>query len=160
MPGSSHAPLRFERRGVVVPFLLHQVFDYLAGLYLIQAGSKSHGTAAVLAYVLGAVVLVAAMLSGKPLGGGPISRKAHRFVDIGLVAVIAVSPFVFGLAGEAATVIRFLGLAVLLGAVIRYTTYVKPERGATVRALKEQGPRMAGHMLGRRMANKRRPPSA
>ena len=156
MPGSSDAPLRFERRGVVVPFLLHQVFDYLAGLYLIQAGSKAHGRAAVVAYGLGGIVLVAAMLSGKPLGGGRISRKAHRFVDIGLVVLIAAAPFVFGLGGQATTVVRFVGVAVLLGVVIKFTTYIKPERGATVRALKEQGPRMAGQMLGRRMSGKKK----
>ncbi|HVW31652.1 MAG TPA: hypothetical protein VHL53_03850 [Acidimicrobiia bacterium] len=160
MPGPSDAPLRFERRGVVIPFLLHQVFDYLAGLYLIQAGSKSHGRAAALSYGLGAVVIVAAMLSGKPLGGGRLSRKAHRVVDIGLVVVIAVSPFVAGLGGQATTVVRFLGLAVLLGAVVKFTTYIRPERGATVRALKQQGPRLAGQMLGRRMSAKKRPPPA
>ena len=58
---------------MVVPFLVHQVLDYLAGLYLLQAGSKLHGRAATVCYIAGAVVLLAATLSGRPLGGGPIS---------------------------------------------------------------------------------------
>lgn len=159
MPDRRHnAEPLFERRGVVVPYAVHQLLDYLAGLYLLQAGSHLRGRAATVSYVAGAVFLVAAMFSGRPLGGGRLSRSAHRFVDIALIAAVAVAPFVFGLSGTASNVVRFEGLAVLLILVMKFTNYVRPERGATVRALKEQGPRMAGQIVGRRLSGKRRPP--
>lgn len=148
-----------ERRGVVVPFILHQLLDYLAGLYLVQAGSRLHGRPAAVSYGAGAVFLVAAMFSGKPLGGGRISRRAHRVVDIVLIAGVAAAPFVFGISDSAPTVVRFVGLAVLLGLVVKYTNYVRLPPGSTTRALKEQGPRIAGQIVGRRLS-KRPPPDA
>ncbi|MDQ1518105.1 MAG: hypothetical protein QOE80_3935 [Actinomycetota bacterium] len=147
----------FERRGVVVPFLVHQLLDYLAGLYLLQVGSHLRGRPATVSYGAGAVFLLAAMFSGKPLGGGRLSRRAHRLVDMALIAGVAAAPFVFGLAGTASNVVRFEGLAVLLILVVKYTSYVRVPPGTTTRALKEQGPRLAGQILGRRMS-KRRPP--
>ena len=149
------------RRGqrIVVPFIAHQLLDYLFGLYLLQAGSKAHGRAATVSYAAGAVVLLAATLSGRPLGGGPISRPLHRVVDVACVAGLAAAPFVFGLTGDSTDVIRFEGPAILLAAVAWFTNYARPRpRGETTRAIRQQGPRMAGQMLGRRMASKRRPP--
>jgi len=148
---------------VVVPFLLHQVVDYAAGLYLLQAGSKTSGRAATVCYAAGAVVLLAATLSGRPLGGGPVSRPVHRVVDIILVVGIAATPFVFGLTGEATTTVRFEGLAIVLAALVWFTRYARPaprNYRETGRAIKQHGPRVAGRMLGRRMAGKGRPPDA
>jgi hypothetical protein len=146
-----------ERRGVVIPFLIHQLLDYLAGLYLLQMGSHLRGRPASVAYGAGAVFLVAAMFSGKPLGGGRISRRAHRVVDIVLIAGLVATPFVFGLSGTATNVVRFEGLAVLLGLVVKYTSYIRLPPGTTAQALKEQGPRIAGQIVGRRFS-KRPPP--
>src|SRR5439155_20919721 len=103
-------------RSVVVPFIAHQLLDYLFGLYLIQAGAKTHGRAATVSYAAGAVILLAATLSGRPLGGGPISRPLHRVVDVACVAGLAAAPFVFGLTGDSTDVIRFEGPAILLAA--------------------------------------------
>jgi hypothetical protein len=147
-----------ERRGVVVPFPIHQVLDYLAGLYLLQVGSHLRGRAATVCYALAAVIILAAVFSGRPLGGGPLSRPAHRLVDMALIAGVAAAPFVFDLAGNVSNVVRFEGLAVLLILIVKFTSYVRPERGATARALKEQGPRIAGQIVGRRLASKRPPP--
>jgi len=146
-------------RSLVIPFLGHQILDYLAALYLIQAGSKASGRAATVFYGAGAVMLVVATLSGRPLGGGRISRPAHRVVDVVLVAALAAVPFVFGLSGDTPTVARFEGLAILLAADVWFTNYARPRaRGETTRAIRQQGPRVAGQLLGRRMAGKRRPP--
>ena len=161
MPRRNRTPgPAFERRGVVIPFPIHQVIDYFAGLYLLQIGSKLRGRAAAVCYGAGAVILVAAVFSGRPLGGGRLSRPAHRLVDLAVIAGVAVAPFVFDLAGVVSNVVRFEGLAVLLILVVKFTTYVRPERGATTRALKEQGPRIAGQIVGRRLGSKRRPPDA
>jgi hypothetical protein len=148
---------------VAVPFLVHQVLDYLAGLYLLQAGSKLDGRAATVCYVAGAVVLLATTLSGRPLGGGPISRPLHRVVDVVIVAGLVAAPFVFGLTGEPGATVRLEGLAIALGALVWFTKYARPaprNYRETGRAIKEHGPRMAGQMIGRRMAGKRRPPDA
>jgi hypothetical protein len=159
------------RRGptVVVPFPVHQILDYLAGLYLLQVGSHLRGRAATVCYVAGAVILVAAVFSGRPLGGGPISRPLHRVVDVVIILGVAAAPFVFDLTGNASDVLRFEGVAVLLIVIVRFTNYVRPQPGATSRAvadtavgtarlLKAKGPRAAGRMVGRRLAPKNRPP--
>ena len=148
-------------RSVVVPFIAHQLLDYLFGLYLIQAGAKTHGRAATVSYAAGAVILLAATLSGRPLGGGPISRPLHRVVDLAMVVGLAAAPFLFGLTGNTADALRFEGPAVALAAVVWFTNYARPRpRGETTRAIRQQGPRVAGQLLGRRMAAKRRPPDA
>src|SRR2546421_3444017 len=121
MPRRNRSPgPAFERRGVVIPFPIHQVIDYFAGLYLLQVGSKLRGRAATVCYGVGAVILVAAAFSGRPLGGGRLSRRAHRVVDMALIAAVAVAPFVFDIASDAANVVRFEGLAVLLIAVVKF----------------------------------------
>ena len=146
-------------RSVVVPFIAHQLLDYLVGLYLIQAGAKTHGRAATVSYAAGAVVLLAATLSGRPLGGGPLSRPAHRVVDAVLVVGLVAAPFVFGLTDHAPDVIRFEAAAVALGAIVWFTNYARPRpRGERARAIRQQGPRVAGQLRGRKMAAKRRPP--
>ena len=153
-----------RRRSLVIPFLLHQVLDYLAALYLLQAGTKLEGRAATVCYVAGAVTLLAATLSGRPLGSGPLTRPLHRLVDVGLIAGLVAAPFVFRLTGEAGAVLRLEGLAVALGAVVWFTNYARPRpRGQgsaaeTARAIKEHGPRAAGQMIGRRLGAKRQPP--
>ena len=44
-------------------------------------------------------------------------------------------------------------------AVVWYSNYNPPRpRGETTRAIRQQGPRIAGQLLGRRMSSKRRPP--
>jgi hypothetical protein len=151
---------RRGERSVIVPYIAHQLLDYLIGVYLIQIGAKAHGRAATVAYVAGGLVLLGAMLSGRPLGGGPISRPGHRYVDMALVAGLAVAPFVFGLTDEATTVVRFEGAAVALGAIVWYGNYRPPRpRGETRRAIRRQGPRIAGQLLGRKISSKRRPPA-
>ena len=153
-----------RRKSLVIPFLLHQALDYLAALYLLQAGTKLEGRPATVCYIAGAVVLVAAALSGRPLGSGPLARPHHRIVDGGLIAGLAAAPFVFGLTGETGAVLRLEGLAVTLGAVMWFTNYARPRprgQGAaaeTARAIKEHGPRVAGQMIGRRLGGKRQPP--
>jgi hypothetical protein len=154
---------------VVVPFPVHQILDYLAGLYLLQVGSHLPGRAATVCYGAGAVVIVAAVFSGRPLGGGRLSRPAHRLVDVAILVGVAAAPFVFGLTGDVANVLRLEGVAVVLIVIVKYTNYVRPVPGATSRAvadtavgtarlLKAKGPRAAGRMVGRRLAPKDRPP--
>jgi hypothetical protein len=148
------------RARVVLPFLSHQVIEYLAALYLIQVGAKTGGRPAGPCYAIGALMLAAAAFSGKPLGGGRMTRPQHRFVDLVLIVAVAAAPFVFGFSDDNASLIRLEGLAVALAALMWFTSYARPQPGQVkeiAKGLKDQAPRMAGRYLGRRMSQ-RRPP--
>lgn len=150
------------RRGAdatVLPFLSHQVIEYLASIYLLQVGTKVDGRASTVCYVLGALVLAAAAFSGKPLGGGRISRRTHRLVDLVLIAAIAVAPFVFDFADQNSALIRLEILAIALAALMWFTNYNPPQPGMgrdIARGLRTQASRRAGQAVGRRLG--KRPP--
>jgi hypothetical protein len=151
------------RRGAdatVLPFLSHQVIEYLASLYLLQVGTKVEGRAATVSYALGALILAAAAFSGKPLGGGHrISRRTHRYVDLALIVVVAAAPFVFDFADQNSALIRLEGLAIALAALMWFTNYAPPQPGMgrqIARGLRTQATRKAGQAVGRRL--NRRPP--
>src|SRR5258707_10680136 len=124
-PRTSRAP------SVVVPFPVHQILDYFAGLYLVQVGSHLRGRAATVCYVAGAVIIVAAAFSGRPLGGGRISRPAHRLIDVAIIVGLAAAPFVFHLTGEVANALSVGGVAVRRVASGGVTKYGRPNPGAT-----------------------------
>jgi hypothetical protein len=153
--------LRRSADATVLPFLSHQVIEYLASLYLLQVGTKVHGRASTVCYVLGALMLAAAAFSGKPLGGGHrISRAKHRYVDLALIAAVAVSPFVFDFADQNSAMIRLEALAIALAALMWFTNYAPPQRGMgreIARGLRTQATRKAGQAVGRRLGG-RRPP--
>lgn len=145
---------------VLLPFFSHQVIEYLASLYLLQVGATMGGKVAVPCYVLGALMLAAATFSGKPLGGGRLPRPMHRFVDLALLAAVAVAPFVFGFSEDPKALVRVEGLAVAL-ALLAWVTNYNPPRPGQVKEIAQEwkgvAPRMAGRAVGRRAA-KRRPP--
>ena len=152
------------RRGAdatMLPFLSHQVIEYLASLYLLQVGTKVHGRASTVCYVLGALMLAAAAFSGKPFGGGHrISRAKHRYVDLVLIVAVAASPFVFDFADQNSALIRLEGLAIALALLMWFTNYSPPQRGMgrdIARGLRTQASRKAGQAVGRRLGG-RRPP--
>lgn len=151
---------RRSRERLVLPFLSHQVLEYLAALYVLQVGATVGGRAAGPCYVIGVLILAAATFSGRPLGGGRLPRKAHRIVDIALIASIAAAPFVFDFVENKSAFVRLEGLAVALAALVWVTNYGYPERvgaGQIARGLGRQGSRAAGRMVGRRIS-RRRPP--
>lgn len=142
----------------VLPFFSHQVIEYLASLYLLQVGAQTGGRAAAPCYVLGALMLVAATFSGKPLGGGRLPRSMHRFVDLALIAGVAAAPFVFGFNEDSKTLVRVEGLAVALALLAWITNYNPPQPGQVkeiARDFKDAAPRMAGRAVGRRAARRR-----
>ena len=148
-----------DREPVVLPYFAHQIIEYFAALYLLQVGVSLKGTASTVGYVAGGLMLLGTALSGKPLGGGRLSRRQHRVVDIALIAGIAVSPFVFGFSDDARAVVRLEAIVVALALLCKATLYgymeVKSSR-EIAQDLKDHGPRLAGRMVGRRVANKRR----
>ena len=154
--------LRRRADATVLPFLSHQVIEYLASLYLLQVGTKVDGRASTVCYVLGALMLAAAAFSGKPLGGGRrISRPMHRFVDLALIVAVAAAPFVFDFADQRSAMVRLEVLAVALAALMWFTNYSHPQPGMgrdIARGLRTQASRKAGEYVGRRMGRRRPPP--
>jgi peptidoglycan/LPS O-acetylase OafA/YrhL len=149
--------MRIGKPRLVLPFISHQVIEYVAALYLIQVGAKAGGRPAPVSYVIGGAMLAAAALSGKPLGGGRMTRPQHRFVDIVLIIAVAAAPFVFGFSDATGSVIRYEFLAVALAALFSVTSYAHPQKGQVkeiARGLKQQAPRMAGRALGRRIGKR------
>jgi len=143
---------------LVLPFFSHQVIEYLASLYLLQVGAQMGGPVAAPCYVLGALMLVAATFSGKPLGGGRLPRPMHRFVDIALLVGVAAAPFLFGFNDNPKALVRLEGLAVALALLMWVTNYNPPQPGQVkeiARDLKGVAPRMAGRAVGRRAARRR-----
>jgi hypothetical protein len=154
-------PRRGFGRDIEFPFLVHQVLDYFAALYLLQVGAQLGGRAAPVCYVAGAAMLIGATFSGRPLGGGPLTRPMHRLVDLALIAGVAAAPFVFGFTDRTSALIRLEGLALALLALVKCTNYGYAQPGMArdiARGLRAQAPRSAGRFVGRRVAAKRRPP--
>ena len=156
---------RSERGGkgpsMVIPFLSHQVMDYLAALYVLQVGATVGGDADIPCYVIGGLMLGAATFSGKPLGGGRLSRPAHRFVDVALIVAVAAAPFAFGFSDQKSALVRLVGLAVLLALLVKYTNYAHPQPGAAreiARGIKQNAPRLAGRFVARQVTKRRSGP--
>lgn len=151
--------MRRSPDATILPFFSHQVIEYLASLYLLQVGAVTGGKAAAPCYVLGALMLAAATFSGKPLGGGRLPRRMHRFVDLALLAGVAAAPFLFGFSEDPKALVRVEGLAAALALLAWVTNYNPPQPGQVkeiARDFKGMAPRMAGRAVGRR-ASKRRP---
>ena len=146
-----------------IAFFGHQAVEYLASLFVLQAGVQTGGNAAVPCYVLGGLMLAAAAFSGKPLGGGHrVSRRAHRFIDIALIISLAAAPFVFDFADEGSAGFRLLLLAVIMAGLSWVTNYSRPQPGMArdiARGLTHNASRSAGRAMARRLT-KRRPPGS
>jgi hypothetical protein len=72
------------------PFWLHQVAEYLIGVVLVAAGVQSPSP--VVPAVLGGLVLVnAAIVDGPVSAFDAVPRRVHRWIDVALIAGIAVA---------------------------------------------------------------------
>lgn len=111
---------------VLRPFWLHQSAEYLIGLVIIAMGLQSIEPA--VPTVAGGVVLLNAALVDGPLGAFRLfSRRAHRVVDVVVIAgllLLAVLPFVD--VDSSTRVILFGGGVVL--AVVWWNSAFEPRR--------------------------------
>jgi K+-sensing histidine kinase KdpD len=123
---------RFLRRGSI-PLFLHGLVEYLAGIVFIAApfafSFDSHAAPTILSILIGAGVLVLAVVTEYPAGlvrSFPLA--SHVVIDYVLSIFLIVSPFVFGFSDERGPLAFFLviGVAYLLMTVM--TRFRKRDR--------------------------------
>ncbi|HVC26346.1 MAG TPA: hypothetical protein VND23_11375 [Acidimicrobiales bacterium] len=78
-----------------VPFVLHEVAEYVVAIALVAVGFHLSGSAQILLVTVGAVMLLLGALTSGRLGACHLlSRRAHHAGDLVLVTVLALSPVV------------------------------------------------------------------
>ena len=161
-------------------FWIHQVVEYLLGILVIsQAAQTSRPVLPVLVGL--AIIVLAATADGPVAAFHVVSRPVHRFLDIGMIAVI-VLVIVFERDAMDTTGLLFIGLAAvtMVGLVVR-TNYrrksrasrssfaagaasVDPVAGGSSSASKSESyGRAAGRVVGlgvRGLRNRKTPPAA
>lgn len=78
--------------GAQRPFWMHQLVEYLIGLVLIGAGFQSVEPA--VPAFMGIVVIANAAIARGPASAFPlVGRRTHRWMDLGVVALLVVAGF-------------------------------------------------------------------
>jgi len=124
-------PVRPDRRRVrrnSVPLAMHVLIEYGVGILTILSPflfSFDDGAAKVLAVLIGAGILVLAVVSDAPTGlARTLPAASHVVIDYVLGLLLIVLPFVFGFAGDDGAATAFfiaLGVAyVVLAVLTRY----------------------------------------
>jgi hypothetical protein len=124
-------PVRSDRRRLQrnsIPFGLHVLIEYAIGILTIVSPflfSFDDEAAQILAVLIGAGILVLAVVSDAPTGlARTLPTASHVVIDYVLALVVIVAPFVFGFAGDdtpATVYFIALGLGyVMLAVLTRY----------------------------------------
>jgi hypothetical protein len=141
---------------------VHQLGEYVIGLALISAGMQNPSpTFPVLA---GGVILVSAALVSGPLGAWrAVSRPAHRWVDVAVMAVVALTAVMPFLDIDNTSRLMMVGAALVM-LVLWWSSNFAPPRAKVARTgpvdRSEAIGRTAGRLVaqGRALARSRRPP--
>jgi len=90
-PSLAGVPAKESRRQV--SFVLHEVADYIVAAALIAVGIHVSGSAQMLLVAVGVAVIVLGALSVGKLGAfSVLSRRAHHWGDLAIIAVLVLSP--------------------------------------------------------------------
>ena len=99
-----------------LPFVLHGLIEYAAGIFLIVAPflfGYEDGLATGASIVLGVAILGVAAATDSPAGlNRTIPVKAHVALDLVVVALLIASPFLLGFSDEDTPTAVFIGLGV------------------------------------------------
>jgi hypothetical protein len=160
-------------RQATVPFGVHQVIEYLLGVFALTSIARVEPKSAVLCAGAGAgLIALAALSGGRPGAVGFLAPRVHRVVDYAAVAALATSPWWSGTGWSAGAVWVVEALAVALLWLTRATAYRRrppaPEvdeslaapttgalpdaarkAGRLAGALARKGPKAAGVAVGR-----------
>ena len=120
----------------LLPWPVHQVLDYLSGVFFVLApfllGFRNHETAVPLFIAVGVVELAVAVASPKPLGVvGVLPVKVHAAVDYLTGFFLILAPFLFGFTREEPALLTsiFVGLATVVVALVTAYPLGDEERG-------------------------------
>jgi uncharacterized membrane protein HdeD (DUF308 family) len=111
----------------LVPWLVHEVVEYAAGVLLVLApflfGFESD-RATWASMVVGALVLLVGVISrGRIAVSQSLSASAHATLDYVLAVALVLLPFVLGFAADTAAVTFFVLLGVAHGALTLLTRF-------------------------------------
>jgi hypothetical protein len=119
----------------VMPWALHEAFEYLAGVFLILTpfifGFRDETAFPVLVAV-GVVMLAAAVLTGGRLGVVDVlPAQVHAALDYGIALFLIVAPFLFAFTDVDAALFSslFLGVAHFIVSIV--TAYPQHRRAET-----------------------------
>jgi len=104
--------------GGPVPYAVHGVLDYVAGLLLIAApfvlGYSQLGAPTAVSIVAGVFVLVlAASTTGPTSLNDALPVSVHVLADLGLGALFIAAPFLFGFSDEGRPTALFIALGIV-----------------------------------------------
>lgn len=134
------------------PFWLHQLAEYLIGFSMV-AVSVQLPTPVVPVALGGLVIVNAAIVNGPMSAFDVVSRKVHRWIDVVLIAAIAVVAVLPWFDIDVSSRSILLLIAAVLAVVWWYSSFeTRPERGARrVRDASERADeigRRAGRLVG------------
>ncbi len=99
-----------------IPFFLHSVIEYVAGVAFIVAPillDYQSGSATAISISIGVVILALAASTDGPLSMiNSVPRSAHVVLDYVLAGLLIVLPFVAGFSDESAPTAFFIGLGI------------------------------------------------
>jgi hypothetical protein len=100
-----------------VPFFVHGVIEYLAGVAFIAAPlllDYDDGAAVAISIVVGIIVLlVAATTEGPTSLVDALALNVHVVLDYVLALFLIATPFLFGFGGETAPTAFFIGIGIV-----------------------------------------------
>lgn len=142
---------------VLRPFWLHQAAEYLLGLVLVAQGLQSP-TPAVPAIAGGLVVVNAACVDGPLAAFRVVSRRAHRWADLVVIAVLVIAAALPWLDLDNASRLLMVMVAVILAVVWWNSSFADPvprSREQVVDRSEAVG-RLAGRAVGNTVKATRR----
>ncbi len=105
----------------VIPPKVHRIIDFVmvllfatAPFFLVELSGRTR----IMSFVLAALILVLALMTGAPGESRPISMKMHKMLDIGLGAVLVVLPLIRSWTHDARWYYLATGAAILVVALL------------------------------------------
>ena len=130
-----------------IPFFLHGILEYIAGVAFVVAPfllDFDSGAATALSIIVGVIVLaIAAATDGPTSLVNQIPRPVHVLLDYAMAVLLIALPFLAGFSDETAPTVLFIAggilhLLVSIGSRYRTRRELRPEGTATPEAIEDR----------------------
>jgi hypothetical protein len=132
------------------PFWMHQVVEYILGGAMVAAGLQS--PTPLVPTVVGGIIMLHAAITVGPLGAFRIlDRRAHRYVDVGVMAlevVAGVQPWIELESGTRFLVVGIAGVHLFVWWNTNFAARVKSARVSAEGGRSTEVGRIAGRLVG------------